>query len=69
MSKTTPIKYVRFHTPVPKWVNDEPVDEMKIGASSKYTVTSLEMDKEFIYISAKDQITIVPLANVVYVRT
>lgn len=69
MNKGMSCKYVRFHHPVPRWENDEPVSEFRLeGKQTKYLVDSIEFTKDCVIAKAAAHTTYIPLANVIYVR-
>jgi len=62
--------YARFHQPVPPYVNKEPVSEFKVKSDSdKYKVDSIVYTPHGVIWTANGETNIVPLANVIYVRT
>lgn len=63
-----PVKYARFHMPVPPFKDAEPVSEFKVDATGKYAVESMSLGVHGLTFTAKGEKGIIPLANVVYVR-
>ena len=62
--------YARFHQPVPPYVNKEPVSEFKVKSDAdKYKVDSIVYTPHGVIWTANGETNIVPLANVIYVRT
>ena len=62
--------YARFHQPVPPYVNKEPVSEFKVKSDAdKYKVDSIVYTPHGLIWTANGETNIVPLANVIYVRT
>lgn len=64
--------YARFHQPVPPTVNKDPVSEFRTerkGLTDKYLVESLWYTAEGLIWESNKELNIIPLANVIYVRT
>lgn len=63
--------YVRFHQPVPPAKDLEPVAEFSTQAKppSKYLVDSITYTPNGVIFRAKGEVDLVPLANVIYVRS
>lgn len=67
-----PCRYARFHQPVPPYVNKEPVSEFKLSSTTvndKYLVDAMSYTGQGLIFKAKDEVNIVPLANIIYVRS
>lgn len=65
-----PCHYARFHQPVPPYVNKEPVSEFKVKSDAdKYKVDLIVYTPHGLIWTANGETNIVPLANVIYVRT
>jgi hypothetical protein len=65
-----PCHYARFHHPVPPYVNKEPVSEFKVKSDAeKYKVDSIVYTPYGVIWTANGETDVVPLANVIYVRT
>jgi hypothetical protein len=66
--KPIPVKYVRFHNPVPNSLNSEPVYELKLDGAGKYASDKLSINELGLSVHFKGEVTLVPLANIAYVR-
>ena len=70
-----PCKYVRFHQAVPPALNKEPVGEFRLSAQGDvnrgklYAVDSIAYTPHGVIFKAYGETNIVPLANIIYVRT
>lgn len=65
-----PCRYVRFQTPVPPYLDREPVSEFKLTAKdTKYKVDKITYTKLGVIWRAGGEIDIAPLANVAYSRS
>lgn len=67
-----PCHYARFHQPVPPSLNKEPVSEFKTfrkEINDKYLVDSMNLTPIGLVFKSKDETNVVPLANIIYVRT
>ncbi len=64
--------YVKFHQPVPTFVNKEPVSEFRIKIDNqidrKYLVESIVYSPKGVIVEAGGEKNIIPLANVMYAR-
>lgn len=61
--------YVKFRDPVPRFEGQEPVYEFKLLATTqKYVVNSIIYTQHGLVWRAGDEINIVPLSNVNFVR-
>jgi hypothetical protein len=75
MADGLPCKSVRFINPVPLRKNTEPVHEFYIASetkhpeNNKYLVDSLCYTRHGLIFEAYGEIDIIPLGNIVYVRT
>lgn len=62
--------YIRFHQPVPPAKNHEPVAEFDTEAkTAKYLVDSITYTPNGVIFRFKGEVDLVPLANVIYIRT
>jgi hypothetical protein len=64
-----PCRYVRFHQPIPRFVNDEPVSEFQINHNGKYGVESISYGEHGVIWRLRGEINVCALANVMYARS
>lgn len=65
-----PCHYARFHQPVPGMRDKEPVSEFNTKLKdNKYSVDSLSYTAMGLIFKVRGETNIVPLANIIYVRT
>ncbi len=69
MKLPSPLKYVRFHSPVPNHENSEPVYEFRLtGTTEKYKVEGMTLTKDGLEFTSHGDTNFVPLANIIYAR-
>lgn len=71
-----PCHYARFHQPVPPYLNKEPVSEFRQKnegflptAMDKYVVDEMRYTSMGLVFKMNKELNIVPLANIIYIRT
>lgn len=68
-SEGVPSRYARFHQPIPRHENTEPVSEFRIGSKNKYEVDSITYTEYGVIWRSGGEINICALANVMYLRS